>query len=98
MTRLIILAGFIGGFSNPLAALIVMASVQGIYLVYYAIFIRNTKIRFLVVNLSSNAQLLIGLVCAAQFARSQSDAFTCKIVWLLNLVVYVVIFITVYLT
>lgn len=98
LTRMIILAAFIGGFNNPLAATIVMSSIQGIYLIYYAIFIRNTKIRFLIVNLVSNVQLLIGLVCAGQFARNQSDALTVKIVWLLNLVVFVVIMVTVYLT
>jgi hypothetical protein len=58
ITRAAVIASFSASFSKPLTAQILMLCFQGIYTLYYTIFIRLSKIRYTALNLLSNYLVL----------------------------------------
>lgn len=81
VTRLIVIASFVGSFGTPLTAEIVMLTAQSIYCVYFAAFVRYAKWRWWAINFTSNVLLLAELVCSCQFIR-YSNTLLSKFLWL----------------
>lgn len=94
LIRLIIIAGFVGAFSIPFTAQIVMLTAQSLYVIYFAAFVRYAKWRWWATNFASNVLLLMQLVFSCQFVLQASN-FIYKLLWLGVLLVFCVMLMSV---